>query len=555
MRLNGLSGNERPTRIGSIGWTLEGQHSGEILAFRRLVTGRNGFSLLVLQYNDPAYRDKIIPHLNLHAKNPTVFRPDPQSGYADFEERFVQFAAGHDLIHVVGLSEWLTGGSRNEKFRGLNYHREYIAEKAPVVIALWMTEKDIRDFALQAPDMWAWRTAVIDFAVSARKPAGLELSRLDFEAADLTERRQRMKEIEDYLAEHPEESIPKANLLRELGLIYQFMWRIDDALRALTEAAAIYRGRNFKREHAIVLGDIARIYAARGDIDEALRLHRQELEVYDQLGDMRSRAVALADLARIYASRGDVDDALKLHRESMEVFEQLGDRRFRALALGYIARIYAARGEIDEALRLHKERVETFEQLGDRRSRAVALGDIARIYASRGDVDEALKLHKEEAEIFEQLGDRRSRAVVLGDIAGIYADMGDVVEALKLYKERLEAFEQLGDLEGKANSLWSIGRIEALHEDSEGALKHLSAAYSMLLKIGRIEGVCHVGLDLGRLLFRLNETEKGAAILQRSEEGFRRLGRDDLARAAMELLAQAGKSSAPVKNPSHRAER
>ncbi len=475
MRLNGLSGNARPTRIGSIGWTLEGQHSGEILAFRRLVAGRSGFSLLVLQYNDPVYRDKVISYLNLHAKSPTVFRPDPQSGYADFEKRLPDLASGHDLIHVVGLSEWLTGGSRNEKFRGLNYHREYIAEKAPVVIALWMTEKDIRDFALQAPDMWAWRTAVIDFAVSARKPVELELSRLDFEAADLTERRQRMKEIEDYLAEHPEESIPKANLLRELGLIYQFMWRIDDALRALTEAAAIYRGRNFKREHAIVLGDIARIYAARGDIDEALRLHRQELEVYDQLGDMRSRAVAL--------------------------------------------------------------------------------GDIARIYASRGDVDEALKLHKEEAEIFEQLGDRRSRAVVLGDIAGIYADMGDVVEALKLYKERLEAFEQLGDLEGKANSLWSIGRIEALHEDSEGALKHLSAAYSMLLKIGRIEGVCHIGLDLGRLLFRLNETEKGAAILQRSEEGFRRLGRDDLARAARELLAQAGKSSAPVKNPSHRAER
>lgn len=94
-----------------VAWTLQGQHSAEILAFRRLVTEHRGFSLLVLQYNDPGYRDKVIPYLNLHVKNPTVFRLDPQSGYADFEERLPELAAHHDLIQVVGSSEWLAGES------------------------------------------------------------------------------------------------------------------------------------------------------------------------------------------------------------------------------------------------------------------------------------------------------------------------------------------------------------------------------------------------------------------------------------------------------------
>ncbi|MDR3554143.1 MAG: tetratricopeptide repeat protein [Syntrophobacteraceae bacterium] len=467
MRPHELSGNEAPTHDGPIDWGLEGEHSGEILAFRRLVTGRGGFPLLVLQYNDPVYRDKVIPYLNLHAKNPAVFRPDPQSGYADFEKRLPELAAGHDLIQIVGLSEWLTGASRTEKFRGLNYHREYLAEKAPVAIALWMTENYIRDFALQAPDMWAWRTAVIDFAVSSRKPVELELSHLDLGAAKLPERRLRIKEIEDYLAAHPRESISKANLLRELGLIYQGIGQIDDALRALPEAAIIYRNHRFKREHTFILGDIARIYIDKGDVDEALKLLHEVLAVFEQLGDRRSRAVTLGDIARIYVSRGNIDGALKLLKEQFEIFEQLGDRRECALAFG----------------------------------------EIARVYASRGDLDEALKLHK-------------------GSLA---------------------VYEQLGDLDGKANSLWSIGRIESANGDLEGARQHLSAAYDILLKIGRLDGVCTVGLDLGRLLLSLNETERGAEILQPCEDGFRKLDRDDMARAAGDLLAKAGKFPSPTK--------
>jgi len=489
---------DQPTHTsdGSLAWELEGPHSGALLDFRRLIHGRAGFSLLFLQYNDPFYRDKLIPYLNRYAANPLMLRLDPEMEYSELEKRLFDLTAGHDLIQVVGLSEWLAGESRSAKLRGFNYHRELLAERMRAALALWMTENDIREFALEAPDMWAWRQGVIDFSVARQEQNELERFRLDLGSADFIERQRRMKEIELYLACHPDESISRANLLHELGQIKRDLGRFEEALEAFTTARAIYRRNDFRREHAFVIGEIARIYVDKGNVEQALKLHQEELEVYEQLGDKRSRAVALGGIARIYVGKGDVEQALKLHQERLGVFEQLGDKR----------------------------------------ELAVTLGDIARIYVGKGDVEQALKLHQEELEVYEQLGDKRSRAVTLGDIARIYVDKGDVEQALKLHQERLGVFEQLGDMNGIANSLWSIAQIETRRKNHKRALQLLTRSYEILLKLGRLDGICHVGIDYGRLLCSRGETERGVEILRRSEEGFRRLGRGDLADRVREII-------------------
>lgn len=241
---------DQPARTGDdfLGWELEGSHSGALLDFMRLMRGRADFSLIVLQYNDLLYRDKLIPYLNRYAATPVTLRLDPETEYPEFEKRLFDESAGHDLIQVVGLSEWLAGESRSAKFRGFNYHRELLAERVRATLALWMTENDIRDFALEAPDMWAWRQGVIDFSVSRREQNELERSRLDFGSADLIERQRRMEEIEHYLAEHPDESVSRANLLRELGQIRRGLGRFDDALEAFTSAMVIYRRNEYKRD-------------------------------------------------------------------------------------------------------------------------------------------------------------------------------------------------------------------------------------------------------------------------------------------------------------------
>ena len=326
------------------------------------------------------------------------------------------------------------------------------------------------------------------------------------------------------------------------------------------------------------------IRANKGEVDEALKLHYEEMQTYDALGDRRSRATTLGDIARIRANKGEVDEALKLHLEQVQIFDALGDRRSRAVTLGDIARIRAKirrsmklsssmrrdcrptksstplvravtlgdiariranKGEVDEALKLHLEQVQIFDALGDRRSRAVTLGDIARIRANKGEVDEALKLHLEQVQIFEALGDRRFRAVTLGDIARIRANKGEVDEALKLHLEQVQIFEALGDQDGIANVSFNIGQIRLRHaiqhSDAaafEEAVVALAKSYAILLNIGRLDGICVVGAAFGQALAAAGQRDEARTVLQRSLDGFRKLGLPDHAAQVEEVLRQ-----------------
>jgi tetratricopeptide (TPR) repeat protein len=258
-----------PDNLALPSWELQDAHSGGVHDFARLMSVSKGFSLIVLQYNDSAYRDKVIPYLDRHAKAPTVVTLTGQDDVAVLEQSLSRLATDHDLIHVIGSHEWLSGEERLTRLRGLNYHREQIAQQTKAVISLWMIEDDILAFALEAPDLWAWRMGVVDFSVTKEVRHDLEVSRIDLGNADLNERKERMEALQSYLAEHPNETVTRAGLLRELGLILQQLGEPDKALDVFQEALAIYRSNDFKRDHAFVLGDISRIYVAKGDVDKA----------------------------------------------------------------------------------------------------------------------------------------------------------------------------------------------------------------------------------------------------------------------------------------------
>ena len=366
MKTHEQAANNKPVLAGDdhLAWELEGSHSGALLDFMRLMRGQAGFSLVFLQYNDLLYRDKLVPYLNRYATNPVTLRLDPEMEYPQFEKRLFDESANHDLIQVVGLSEWLAGESRSVKFRGFNYHRKLLAERVRAALALWMTENDIRDFALEAPDMWAWRQGVIDFSVARQEQSELERSHVDLQSADFIERQRRMGEIELYLADHPEESISRANLLRELGQIQRDLGRSDDALKAFTSARAIYRRNDYKREHAFVTGDIARIYVDKGDEDQALKLHQERLEVYEQLGNMDGIANSLWSLAQIDIKRNDHKRALQRLTRSYDILLKLG----RLDGICYVGLDYGqllcSMGESGRGVEILRRSEEGFRRLG-----------------------------------------------------------------------------------------------------------------------------------------------------------------------------------------------
>jgi len=76
-----------------------------------------------------------------------------------------------------------------------------------------------------------------------------------------------------------------------------------------------------------------------------------------------------------------------------------------------------------------------------------------------------------------------------------------------------------------------------LQKDSvQEAYEHLVQSYNINLKLGRLDGICYVGLDLGQLLCQANQKEKGIEILERSRDGFRKLGQTQMADYVQQII-------------------
>jgi hypothetical protein len=107
-----------------------------------------------------------------------------------------------------------------------------------------------------------------------------------------------------------------------------------------------------------------------------------------------------------------------------------------------------------------------------------------------------------------------------------------------LHQERLEVYERLGSLDGKAATLWDIAQIELNRGDMEKAAPRVIEAYQIVDRLDRLDGICVIGVVFGQLLIAAGERDMGLAVLHRSEQGYRRLQRDDDADAVAALIAR-----------------
>ena len=455
-------------------------HAEEFERLRRAILSGGGFRLLLAQYNLPYYRDGIIDRLRHLVPRSRVFHVDREEpeDFAALQARMSELSEKAEVLHVSGLANWRAVPEKSW-LKSMNHRRESLARQCPIAMVLWLSGRLVRELALQAPDMWAWRGGVFDFSVRAdiESPLPPKLDSTFLSRPERQRRRARIDELESYLASSPDISAGlRASLLNEQGEIYVTLGEPGTAMACFEKALHIFSSLGDETNKAETMGKIADILQERGELDEALRIRREEeLPVYERLGDVRSRAVAMGRIADIYEARGELDEALRIRREeSLPVYERLGDVRSRAVAMGRIADIYEARGELDEALRIRREEeLPVYERLGDVRSRAVAMGRIADIYEARGELDEALRIRREEElPVYERLGDVRSRAVAMGRIADIHQARGELDEALRIRREEeLPVYERLGDVRSRAVAMGRIADIYEARGELDEALR------------------------------------------------------------------------------------
>ena len=380
---------------------LDEGHSGEWLRLMRCLHpgGRPGFRFLVAECNAPLARERVIEALKGHGIDAAVLRltADAPADFSDLDRRLAALAAVHPVIHLVGWEEWERAGRGT--LAAWNVRRERFAQACPVPVIAWLIPPDVTRLVHEAADLWAWRTAVLAFTTRPEVPAFVR-ERVDIQAAAQPRRRERLDEIEAYLAKssaQADDAAARAMLHREAGDLAGGLGHVEEARRHLMEAERLFDMAGNRSASAHASRRIAELEFDSGDPAAALAILRRVAQTFALLRDDRSLAITRGHVADILTARGELDEALRIRKEEeMPVYERLGDVRERAVTLGQIADILAARGELDEALRILKEEeLPVYEILGDVRSLLVGKTNVALLLARRGrkeDTTEILQL-------------------------------------------------------------------------------------------------------------------------------------------------------------------
>lgn len=490
----------------SVAWPFLPGHADAFIRLRKLLTGKQVFTLCFLAFTDSAYRAKVASFLadQLDARRQVTIDETEQIGT---EELFIRLdkAPPHQPVQLFGLEHWPEGF--DNLLGRLNLRREAIADRCHRPLLFWTLSSQVNEVAMRAADLWAWRSLVLEFALPSRP---LPAQRLDYSPifslspAEVAKRRKRIGDVLDYVGEAPVMLVHHVEMLLEVGRlrlslgevqeaerayrqaqdaswairdvrqqamvacgladVFEARDQLGDALRVRQEQVPVFEGLRDIRAVADTQGKIADVLRVQGKLGEALRLLTDGvIPIYERLGDMRSRAIVLGGVADIHCVAGRLQEALRIHiEERLPVLARLGEAHLQAHVQGKRADVLQAAGRFDEALRIHeKEELPVYEQLGDAHAAAVAWSKVGDIHCAREELDEAERIRTEvQLPTFERLRDRRSAAITQGQMASILQARGQLDDALRLRLDvELPAYDVLGDRHAKAIALGKLADI------------------------------------------------------------------------------------------------
>jgi len=255
---------------------------------------------------------------------------------------------GHPLF-VYGLENVMSSTDPYRALGQLNERRGRYQQLARPVV-FWVPEYVLRLIATKAPDLWAWRSGVYEFAADRATVGEMYTREMAVPFHEMTNLTHDEKEV-------------RIRLLMALLDDYHG----DDATTSAARSNVQYK-----------LGDI---YGELGQYAQAEQLYRQSLAAKEALGDRRGVAVTQHALANLSRLRGDYAQAEQLYHQSLATAEALGDRYGLAVTLYNLAFLREEQERFAEAVELLTKSRDLFHQLGLEKNASEAGASLAALAA------------------------------------------------------------------------------------------------------------------------------------------------------------------------------
>lgn len=303
----------------------------EFRRLRRMLGSGENFRLIFAQFNDPRVRAEVIRRVALVAAETLTLTLDHERfpAFHSLEDTIAEKAPHHRVIHLVEVERWLNAGDRERLIAWFNYRREKLAERSPAAVVLWLLEPTVKEFAIGAPDFWAWREGVVDFSTVQDSSGFSEfsVSSANWERAGLPRERKikRIESLKDHL--NSDQQLPpsvEAEHLSELGSLYFSIAEYSKALPCLNQSLTIWREIGDRAGEGTTLNNISQIYDARGDYETALKYLEESLTIRRETGDLAGMCPTLFNIGHIHFQRRSPDKAEQAWVSAYQIASKVG---------------------------------------------------------------------------------------------------------------------------------------------------------------------------------------------------------------------------------------
>ncbi|MDZ7267007.1 MAG: tetratricopeptide repeat protein [candidate division KSB1 bacterium] len=446
-----------------------------LLAFTRLLTRAQGFTLAFARVNMPVQRAQLVQEIRrrLEPQGFTFLEIEFTAPIADLlaelsrrlppETRDQKPQTGASVarraIFVYGLENSISSSAVYHPLLAvINYKRENFRELIPWPLVLWVPEYVLQAIIEGAPDFWAWRSGVFEFAAPQAELEKMwgqfepERGSMVLARLTLAEKKQRTQLLANLLAEYevhekadtPEIMAIRADLLNRLGLLYDYLGDLNEALRHYEKSRSIRKKLGDRAGEGATLGNIGNIYRAAGDYARALSYLEESLKISREIGDRQGEGATLNNISQIYDAAGDYATALDYLQQSLKIRREIGDRAVEGRALGNIGNIYRARGDYATALEYLQQSLKILREIGDRQGEGTTLNNLAHIYRQQEKLEQALQAFRAALQIAREINYAELIFASSRSLGELLCALGQKEQGLPLLRQALEVGRQIG---------------------------------------------------------------------------------------------------------------
>jgi tetratricopeptide (TPR) repeat protein len=298
-----------------------------------------------------------------------------------------------------------------------------------------------------------------------------------------------------------------------------------------------------------LLSQIGYLHFSMKQLDDAETFYRESLELYgkiaetDQAQGQKGTAAQLSNLGHTGYARGDFEAAESFHRKALEIYKALGEIQSSANQWGYLGHTFFAKNSYEKAVQAYEHAAELEEGLGKPEKAAQRYANVGHSMYAQRKVELAKNSFQKALDKYTRLGNLEGRAAQLSNLGMVAGDEGEYESAADYFNRAAELYREMRDAIGETSQSVRLAQVYLAGGRYDEAIGQYETALNRYREIGYPAGEADVLLEVGGLLCKKNEWQKGRESFAEAGAIFAKIGHREKEGLCLLMMAHADKGA------------